>query len=287
MLSEGLTIPLAGGNVLGYAQYGDPNGKPLFFFHGWPSSRLQAKAFHSVAKKLGIKLISFDRPGYGLSDFIPDRSLLDWPDTVCELADKLHIQKFSVIGVSGGGSYAVACAYKIPDRLTRVGIVAGLAPTYIPRILDGMPWYTRLGWANYGRFPILRTAGSLFHYLNTRYGPSLGLHRFFFGAKADKTMFADVKFRNDIKNNIKEAFRAGYRGAEMDLKLYTNHWGFDLQLVNTPVFLWYGTDDQNVPLAMGKYYASHLPKSTLKVYPNEGHLIMRTHTTEILQTLTT
>src|SRR5690242_15693615 len=117
-MSENNTIKLKNGYVLGYAEYGDPQGKPIFYFHGWPSSRFQAKVLDAIARKLNIRIFSVDRPGYGLSDFQPNRTLLDWPGTVTELGDKLGLNKFAVMGVSGGGPYAVVCAYKIPERLT-------------------------------------------------------------------------------------------------------------------------------------------------------------------------
>ncbi len=263
--------------------YGDSKGQPIFYFHGWPTSRFQASDLNTVAKKLHIKLISIDRPGYGLSDFKQKRKLLDWPDDVVELADQLHIYKFGVIGVSGGGPYAAVCAYKIPERLTKTGIVVGLAPTYIPKLLDGIPFLTKFGWANYAKFPLLRIGAALLHYTNAKYGPSLGLHRFMFGAKKDKQVFSDPKVREAVRRGYQEAFRGGYKGVEQDLQLYTKDWGFKLSSIKTKVFLFYGEADQNVSLAMGKYYASQIQDSNLVVYKNEGHLIAKTRAEEILR----
>jgi pimeloyl-ACP methyl ester carboxylesterase len=279
------TVVLKDGRKLGYAEYGDAKGKHLFFFHGWPTSRLHGKRFGEAGKKLRIRVISVDRAGYGLSDYKKNRTLLDYPDDILELADHLNLNKFAVVGVSGGGPYAAVCAYKIPERLTKVGIVVGLAPTYVPGILDGMPWLTKLGWANYGKYPLLRTSASVLHYLNSKYGPHLGMYRFFFGAKSDKKIFADSNARKLTLEGVKEAFRTTYKGAEMDLKLYTTSWGFDLIKIKVPVYLWYGGDDQNVTLAMGKYYASKIPSSKLVIYSKEGHLCQITHAEEILKTL--
>lgn len=91
---------LRDGRVLGYAEYGNPNGKPVFFFHGWPGSRFSGKETDEAGKKLGIRIISTDRPGIGLSIYKIDRKLLDWPDDVIELADYLKIKKFSLMSVS-------------------------------------------------------------------------------------------------------------------------------------------------------------------------------------------
>lgn len=97
-LKENTTLKLSDGRILGYAQYGDPNGVPLFFFHGWPSSRLQGIMLHEAGKKLGVRIISPDRPGFGLSTYDPKRILLDWPQDVLEIADHLKIKKFAVLG---------------------------------------------------------------------------------------------------------------------------------------------------------------------------------------------
>ena len=278
-------IKLRDGRKLGYSEYGDPNGKPIFYFHGWPVSRLSGCETNSAAKKLRVKVISPDRPGYGLSDYKKDRTLLDWASDVTELADILEIKKFAVIGVSGGGPYAAACAYKIPERLTNTGIVVGIAPTYIPKLLDNMPFLTKFGWAHYARSPLLRKSAALMHFINAKYGPSLGLHRFLFGAKKDRQAFSNSQLRSKVKKDYQEAFRNGYKGVEQDLKLYTTNWGFELRDIKTKVYLWYGAKDENVPLKMGEYYKSQKPNSELFIDQNGGHLFRTEHEEEILKKL--
>ena len=153
-LKDSLSIKLKDGRQLGYADYGDPKGKPIFFFHGLPGSRLDARSLHHIALLNHYRLIGIDRPGMGLSCFDKQRSILSWANDVETFADDLHIKKFSIIGHSGGAPFAAACAYKIPDRLNGVAIVAGMAPFEIPeatnslspgrRFLNGaikaMPW---------------------------------------------------------------------------------------------------------------------------------------------------
>lgn len=278
-------IKLKDGRKLGFNQYGDLKGKPLFFFHGWPVSRLSGAVTDKAAKKLGIRVISPDRPGYGLSDFKNDRKLLDWADDVLELADDLKIKKFAVVGVSGGGPYATVCAFKIPNRLTKIGIVVGLGPTWIPKALEGVSLNAKLAWGSYRKAAIFRKLGAFIQLLLARYSPAQGLHRFLLGATADKKLYADPIIRKEIKYSFKEAFRQGVKGPEYDLKLYTHDWGFDIKDIRMPVYLWYGGDDKNVSLNMGKYYNSQIKGSKLKVYLGEGHLISRTHIEEILKTL--
>lgn len=275
-------IKLKDGRKLGYTEFGDPNGRPVFFLHGWPSCRLHAENIADMAEKKKVRIISPDRPGIGLSDFKPKRSLLDYPDDVIELADHLKIKKFAVVGVSGGGPYAAACAYKIPNRLTKTGIVVGLAPTYIKGILKGMALGSRLGWASYRNFPVVRYFSSLLGLIQGRYLPSIISLGFW--AKQDKKLISK-EMQEAMVVKRKEAFRQGIRGQELDLKLYTNDWGFDLKKIRTKVYLWYGASDQNVSLNMARYYNQQIPGSKLTVYPNEGHLCQITHAGEILKTL--
>src|SRR5437868_4337089 len=108
---------LRDGRALGYAEYGDPGGTPVFFFHGSPGSRLQRHPDPSITSSFGARIITVDRPGYGRSDFQPGRRLLDWPADAAQLADALSIERFAAIGLSGGGPYLLACAYAMPERL--------------------------------------------------------------------------------------------------------------------------------------------------------------------------
>src|SRR5439155_22464969 len=116
------TIQLRDGMTLGYADYGISEGNALFYFHGHPGSRLEARFLADQAAQVGIRLIGIDRPGMGLSSFQAGRRVLDWPDDVVALADSLQLDRFAVVGFSGGDPYALACAYKIPHRLTACGI---------------------------------------------------------------------------------------------------------------------------------------------------------------------
>lgn len=123
------TLQLHDGRTLGYAEYGMRDAKALFYFHGQPGSLLEARFLAEQAKHSGIRLIGIDRPGMGLSRFKAGRRLLDWPDDVAELADSPYIDRFAVVGFSGGGPYALVCAYKIPHSLTACGIISGIGHT--------------------------------------------------------------------------------------------------------------------------------------------------------------
>lgn len=277
-------IRFPSGRRLGFTIYGDPKGKPLFYFHGWPASRLSAAIYDELAKKLHIRIIAPDRPGFGVSDFQAGRTLLDWPDDVAAIADFLHIQKFSVMGVSGGAPSAVACAYKIPRRLTSLGIVVGAAPA--GDILNG---------GTIGRVlmrvirtitasALLRKLSVSVQYLNIRHGFGVDAYRSLWG-RADMRLYRDKAIYKRGNDTLREAFRAGIRGPELDLQLISTSFSFPLSAIRVPTHLWYGGDDQLVVVEMGKYYASHIPKSTFTLIPGEGHLISVTHAEDIFRVL--
>jgi len=125
---------------LGFAEYGDASGKAVMHFNGSGGSRLEHPQDHSILSDLDVRLISTDRPGHGISDPQPGRKLLDWPDDIGQLADHLGVDKFHVMGWSAGGPHALACAYKMPDRILAGALISGLAPPDRPNPYEGLPF---------------------------------------------------------------------------------------------------------------------------------------------------
>jgi pimeloyl-ACP methyl ester carboxylesterase len=130
-------LRLRDGRLLRYAEYGDPDGTPLFYFHGSPGSRFEGWFVDEAARRRGIRVIAFDRPGFG-SDFKPGRTIGDWPDDVVQAADAFGFDRFAILGLSFGGPHALACALRIPERLTSVAIVSSVGPFQAPGATDGM-----------------------------------------------------------------------------------------------------------------------------------------------------
>jgi pimeloyl-ACP methyl ester carboxylesterase len=282
--NKGDVFKLKEGRKLGYIEYGDPKGKPVFFFHGWPGSRYSGKETDSDAKKLGVRIISTDRPGIGLSDFKKDRKLLDWPDDIVELADHLKIKKFSLMGVSGGGPYVAVCAYKIPERIIKAGIVVGLAPI-TKKNLEGVMLRGRIGWENYHRFPILRTLGSFGAAIQFKYLSFIGKLTAF-PTKQDRLAFNKaIKNKAGEESGVKEAFKQGIVEPAEELRIYTDDWGFKLKDIKAKVYLWYGAKDKCASLNMGKYYKSKIPGSKLFIDKEGGHLARYSFEGRILNTL--
>ena len=286
-MKEDKTLRLEDGRLLGYEVYGDPEGYPVFYFHGFPGSRLEARLADQVAARLGVRLIALDRPGFGLSDFKPRRTIFEWPDDVIKIADALGISRFATIGVSGGGPYAAACALRIPQRLTAVAIVCGLGPLDSPDRTDRMIRENRLIFFLARRLPwVARTSLWRAAYLVQR-NPE-GMLGCMIDAlpDPDKTVLTRPEVKTTIKENVVEAFRSGSRGAACELLLFTRPWGFLLKDIATRVDLWHGEQDESVPPTMGRYQARTIPNCRAIFYPGEGHFSLAiNHMEEILSSL--
>ena len=286
-MKGGETLRLEDGRLLGYAVYGDPEGWPIFYFHGFPGSRLEAQLADRVAARMGIRLIALDRPGFGLSDFKPRRTIFEWPDDVVKIADALGINRFATIGVSGGGPYAAACALKIPQRLTAVAIVCGLGPLDTPNGTDRMIRTNHLIFFLGRRLPWLAKISLWRIAYQVRRNPEGTLRRMIVALPdPDKAVLARPEVKTAMKDNVVEAFRGGSRGAACELLLYTRPWGFLLQDIATRVNLWHGEQDVSVPPTMGQYQARTIPNCRAIFYPGEDHFsLVINHMEEILSGL--
>jgi pimeloyl-ACP methyl ester carboxylesterase len=281
------TITLSDGRTLGYAEFGDPDGAPLFWFHGFPGSRLEAKLAGEHAGPASVRIIAPDRPGMGLSTFQRHRRFLDWPEDVRQLADSLGIDRFAVVGISGGGPYASVCALKLADRLSTAGIISGVGPLHARRATDGMSLQNRAMFWLGGHAPLLpealvwvmsRQARDPEHFITQ-------MKRSF--ALVDRPYLDRPDVRATFAAEILEAFRQGSRGAAYELRLYSRRWGFRLKDIAMPVHLWHGDADRNVPATMARYLAKKIPDCRANFYPGEGHLMAIDRIPEILATLVT
>jgi pimeloyl-ACP methyl ester carboxylesterase len=265
-----LTITLKDGRKLGYIDLGKKDAKPLFHFHGFPGSRLEATILADRAIKKNIRLISIDRPGLGLSDFKKNRTLLDWPDDVVELADALGIHKFAVEGLSGGGPYAAACAYKISERLTSCGIVSGVASKDLEieeksnlfSLVRIFPWLFRfLIWLQSRGMKDLEKAEKNMKKTMTKF------------PEADRKVLEDPQILSLFIKESAEAFRQGTKGVYQEAKIYARSWGFNLEDISPKLkmYIWHGEVDEAVPVAMGRGMCKLIPNCVGNFYPGEGH----------------
>jgi pimeloyl-ACP methyl ester carboxylesterase len=265
-------VRLPDGRRLGYAEYGDPSGRPVLYFHGFPGSRLEAGLTDGMGRLLGARVIAPDRPGYGLSDFQPGRSIGDWPGDATALADALGIDRFAAVGVSGGGPFLLACAAQIPDRLAAAALVCPLGPVAAPGGADEMRPLHRLGFLLGRRAPgMIRpifAAGMRYVGRNperfvSRLAARLG--------EPDRSVLRRPEIGAAFMESFREGARSGPAGAVHELALLSRPWGFELGDVPIPVRLWHGELDSVIPPSMARAQERAIPRCRATYCPGEGH----------------
>jgi pimeloyl-ACP methyl ester carboxylesterase len=277
-------IRLARGRQLAYCEYGAPGGPPALFFHGWPGSRLDFAANHAAASEAGVRVIAVDRPGIGRSDPLPGRTVKDWPADVAALADALGIGRFAVFGFSFGGPYARACAYALPERVLRTGLVSCLGPVDEPAAKHGMPPPTRYGLAAARISPLLARPMVWFTARQARTGKMI--------EQLSKSMSAPdaaVLERRDVADalgtSLAECFRQGIEPVTWDGVAVARGEGIRLEDITGEVVIWHGEQDRNDPVAMAQLQQRRLPHAKAHYYSGDGHLIFFSRIEEILTEL--
>lgn len=281
LIAPAQTFTLPDQRVLSYAIYGSPDAKAVVFYHhGFPSSRDEALLYHEAAQRHNIRLISPDRPGMGLSTYQSNRCLLDWPSDLLKLADHLGIEKFAVLGVSGGSPYTLACWHQLPrSRCIGAGIASGLYPASLG--LDGMmlggrvllylgawsPWLVGAG-LNFGVGIAAQNPERLHKLMNQDFQSRPAPDRDVWNADRNHVQEA-------MKRSLKECFRNGGQGAGWEAKLFGSDWGFKLEEISIQpgrVLLWHGSDDVNCPLKLAEKGSQLLTGAELRVAEGECHL---------------
>lgn len=277
------TMTLRDGRALGFAQYGDPSGKPVFFFHGGAGSRLEHPA---DIRAIGARLICMDRPGHGLSDFKPDRELLEWPDDVAQLANYLGINKFFVLGWSAGGPHALACAYQLSDRVLAGAVSAGLAPMNRPGATKGIVFPGQAFVLSAQNFPWLV---GLFRKMarKTIWGDALDAKRRLLLSVPDSDKERMIRSGNfDMWfSDVREGYRQGWQGAAHDDVIIMNDWGFDIADIEVRIDIWHGDQDRNIPIQASEYMRDRIPNNRTTILPGEGHLFLLNNWCRVVQSL--
>ncbi len=285
------TIELSDGRILGYAEYGDPLGYPVFYFHGGQESRLSSMFMDSTAKKLNIRIISPDRPGIGLSTFQDNRQFLNWGGDVSQLADFLQISKYSVFGLSGGAPHVLACVLSDSSRIDNASIISGATPYNYKGTLKGMWFPVKLihwiaSWKNDKQFR--KFIQSDFDGLVNKSEMRIKQFQKYLPTADKKLMLAHPEYVLEFIEGSKECYRQGIDAVVQEWKLYVSDWQMELSAIHSPVTLWYGSSDKMAPTYRGYHYEKELPNSRLKVIENEGHFsLIRNHLEEILTELKT
>ena len=268
-------IHLPRGRLLSYLDEGERGATPVLFFHGSPGSRLGAVTWVDRVTAHGGRVIAPDRPGLGRSEPDLGRSLAGWAGDVADLANILGIARFRILAYSGGGPYALATAWALPDRVERVALIGSAGSFDIPGAMDGMDRSNRLLWltAHWSpRLLRLMLARRLGGAGRDPDGFTDRVMRALHGA--DREAFAAVAphERQRFTAELAEAMLPGPAGAVEDMRIVRAPWGFGVQDVHVPVRLWHGHQDRAMPLAMGGWLAAMLPDCTANFMPDEGHI---------------
>jgi len=261
------TVSLPDGRDLGYADCGDPEGDPLVVFHGFPNSRVFGALFDAAGREHGLRILAPERPGFGVSDPDPGRRLLDWPDDYAAFLDAVGIDRAPVLGISGGGPYALACAHDLPDRVDRAGVAVGVGPPAAVGLRDRIPFLLARVAPPLVRFRLYRDGK------RARESPEAALT-----ARAEAAAPVDADYwqgevgRALLASGVEARRHHGNAPLVTELAVYGRPWGFDLGAIEVPTHLWYGRADRIVPVEMGWHLAREIPTAESHFYPNLGHV---------------
>lgn len=281
------TVHLRDGRAIAYAEWGRADGPPVLFVHGTPYSRIWCPNVETT-ESLGVRLISVDRPGFGRSDVDPNLTIGGWPDDVVQLADALGIERFAIVGWSGGGMYAAGCAAKIPDRLIAVGVVAGaIGPVY-----EQPEGFERLDEEERRIFELARkdreAAAKLsadVPWLRDLPERPESLLEDYEIPDGDRWFHEDPERMAAILEAAREAVRQGPWGAAWDYVAYLTPWGFALEDISIEFHIWHGAQDTIMAAEDVEFWASRIPRSIVTVWPDAGHMVVSKHWEEILRML--
>ncbi|AYC40091.1 alpha/beta fold hydrolase [Streptomyces griseorubiginosus] len=268
------TVCARDGRRLSVEERGDPKGRPVFLLHGTPGSRLGPAPRPSVLYRMGVRLITFDRPGYGGSDRSVGRTVSAAAEDVRLIADALGIGRFGVVGRSGGAPHALACAALIPDRTARTGALVGLAP----RDAADLDWFDGMTEANVhayvnaaaGRHRLTAALG--LRSLTIRADPAAMVAEMRSGLpESDRRIVADAGIQAMLERNFAEGLRSSADGWVDDVMAFSTGWGFDLADITAPVVLWHGAEDIFAPVEHTRWLGRNIPGALVEVEPGAAH----------------
>jgi pimeloyl-ACP methyl ester carboxylesterase len=286
------TVETSDGHTLGVAEYGPEDGFPIFGIHGTPGSRYGGPPPEKpdLYERLNVRLIGFDRAGYGLSTRRPDRVVADAAGDVAAIADHLGIDKFAVEGGSGGGPHSLAVATLLPERVTRCACIVGVAPLGDAGLARD-EWLTGMTQGNVDEFSwstegeavlrpnLERLAAADLERLDTN--PSRPLGEEYELSEGDEEILSRPAYAQRIRRMMQESYRAGVDGWVDDDLVFVKDWGFDIADLTVPTTVWYGEADTLVPAAHGRWLAANVP-GAIVVQMGGGHMELVDRVEELL-----
>ena len=273
---------------LGFAEFGDPQGRAIFWLHGTPGARRQIPTEARVcAEQRGIRLIGIDRPGIGSSTPFQYANVGEFAYDLATMADVLGIGKMMVVGLSGGGPYTLGCAAALPDRVLAVGVLGGVAPTVGPDAIGGgvMGFGTTVApLIEVAGYPLRMVAAALIQLIRPVATPALYAYARI-SPEADRRLLVRPEFQAMFLDDLLNGSRKQLSAPFADVVVFARDWGFRLDEVKVPVRWWHGDQDHIVPFAHGEHVVSRLPDAELFPIPGESHLAGLGRAEEILQSM--
>lgn len=278
-------LELRDGRRIACDQTGDLAGAPVFLFHGLPGSRLQQHPDPGLANARHLRMLHLDRPGFGRSTPAPARTLATWARDVAEVADQFDIATFSVVGVSGGGPFALACACELGTRIRRAAVVSSVGPREAMRA--GKPdAFTRFVFATARACPALLLAGMNAFLPVVRARPERLIDFMARGlSPLDRAVLARPAMRAMLARDMLESLRQGPAALVRDLRLETRPWQLNLRQIRSPVLLWHGLDDRLIPPVATRAIATGIRHAEVRYFEGEGHFILYEHWASLLEWL--
>lgn len=265
-------LRFADGSRIGFAEFGDPRGQPVLAIHGTPGSRFMFALTDQAARARGLRILAPERPGYGLSDFRRNGALTHAGYDMRSFADALGLSRFAVLGVSGGGPYAIAGAAAMLDRITLLALVSPVGPIADCPKRVPMTSLHRLIFKTIG--PSRASGATFFWSLRhlVRFAPNLAYRGLMQRvAPSDRKVLLRPEVKANLQTVLREGLRPGIEGARQDLRLFCGPWGLRLDEVDVPAIVWQGSDDVIVPPGATYYLAETLPNCRLDVIQGGGH----------------
>lgn len=275
MVVPTMQLRVSDGRSLDVFLAGPEAGTPLVFHCGTPGAGLPFAPFVETLAERGLRYVSFSRPGYGSSTRREGRSVADVVEDTVAVLDTIGAERCHVIGWSGGGPHALACAARLPERVIATATIAGVAP--YPA--EGLDWTAGMGAENVAEFGAALAGPEQLIAFKERAAPAWRVVTPEQVADAFSDLIDEVDrgsltgvFAAWIADLFHEALRIGYWGWFDDDMAFTRPWGFELDEIRVPVFIWQGAHDRMVPFAHGEWLAAHIPAARARLFGEHGHL---------------
>ena len=270
---------------LGFTTYGHPNGLPVLAFHGIPGTRLMFRPTEEVAARLGLRIIAADRPGFGCSTPQPGRQLRDWLAEVEAIREACQVDRFAVIGISGGAPFATATAAHFGKCVAAMALLGPMGP--VAEMAPGeLSWlerniFLRLPWSQVSLRAAL-TPANMFFVLS----PQLAYNMFLqFLPACDREIMSQPWLKAQVIEDVGESLAQGGEGMRADLRIFSQPWNVDYGQITAPTVLWQGANDSIVPIPAALRLGELIPDCTVHLLPEAGHFWIYDHIELVLQTL--